>query len=180
MPLVFQAFDWIHGVYIGAMMGSEMTAAAVGGVGQVRRDPMAMLPFCGYNMAEYFGHWLAMRRRIAVPPRIFHVNWFRKDHNGDFYWPGYGENMRVLKWIVERCNGPAGAQESPIGWVPRREDIDLEGLPDFTDEKWEQLMTIDPDEWRREIISQNELFLKLSSHLPKEIIFERELLVTRL
>jgi len=180
VPLVFQAFDWIHGVYIGAMMGSEMTAAAVGGLGQVRRDPMAMLPFCGYNMADYFGHWLAMRRRIAHPPRIFHVNWFRKDSHGEFFWPGYGENMRVLKWIVERCNGPAGAQETQIGWVPRREDIDLEGLPGVTDERWDQLMDIDIEEWRREVISQNELFLKLSSHLPKEIIFERELLVTRL
>jgi phosphoenolpyruvate carboxykinase (GTP) len=180
VPLVFQAFDWIHGVYVGAMMGSEMTAAAVGGLGQVRRDPMAMLPFCGYNMADYFGHWLAMRRRIAHPPRIFHVNWFRKDSQGEFYWPGYGENMRVLKWIAERCNGPAGAEETPVGWVPRREDIDLDGLPGVTDERWEQLMAIDAEEWRREVISQNELFLKLSSHLPKEIIFERELLVTRL
>ena len=180
VPLVFQAFDWVHGVYVGATMGSEMTAAAVGGLGQVRRDPMAMLPFCGYNMGEYFRHWLTMRRRITYPPRVFHVNWFRKDGQGNFFWPGYGENMRVLKWIVERCNGPAGAQETPVGWVPRREDIDLDGLPDFTDEKWAQLMNIDVEEWRREVISQDELFLKLYADLPKEIIFERELLVTRL
>jgi phosphoenolpyruvate carboxykinase (GTP) len=180
MPLVFQAFDWVHGVYVGAMMGSETTAAAVGGVGQVRRDPMAMLPFCGYNMGDYFRHWLAMRRRITYPPRIFHVNWFRKDSHGKLFWPGYGENMRVLKWIVDRSSGYAGAAETPVGWVPRREDIDLDGLPELTDEIYEQLMTIDADEWRREVISQDELFLKLYSHLPKEIIFERELLVTRL
>ena len=179
IPLVFQAFNWVHGVYVGATMGSEMTAAAVGGLGQVRRDPMAMLPFCGYNMGDYFRHWLTMRRRISNPPRIFHVNWFRQDEQGKILWPGYGENMRVLKWIVERCSGYSGAQETPLGWVPRREDIDLDGIA-VTDEGWAKLMHIDVEEWRREVISQDELFMKMYGDLPKEFIFERELLVTRL
>jgi phosphoenolpyruvate carboxykinase (GTP) len=180
IPLVLQAFNWVHGVFVGAMLGSETTAAAVGAVGKVRRDPMAMLPFCGYNMGEYFVHWVRMRRMIRNPPRIFHVNWFRKDEQGNILWPGFGENMRVLKWIVERCNGPAGAQETPLGWVPRREDIDLDGLEGMSDEIWDQLMEIGVEEWRREVISQDELFLKLYGDLPKEIIFERELLVSRL
>jgi len=179
IPLVFQAFNWVHGVYVGATLGSEMTAAAVGKLGQVRRDPMAMLPFCGYNMGDYFRHWLTMRRKILNPPRIFHVNWFRQDEQGKILWPGYGENMRVLKWIVERCSGYSGAQETPLGWVPRREDIDLDGIA-VTDEGWAKLMHIDVEEWRREVISQDELFMKMYGDLPKEFIFERELLVTRL
>jgi phosphoenolpyruvate carboxykinase (GTP) len=180
MPLVYQAFNWIHGVYIGATMGSEMTAAAAGAIGQVRRDPMAMLPFCGYNMGEYFKHWLNMRKLIKVVPRIFHVNWFRKDDKGEFLWPGYGENMRVLKWIVDRCRGRADANETPLGWVPGSRNFDLEGLPEFTPDKLERAQTIDLNEWRRELLSQDELFLKLYSDLPKELIFQRELLVARL
>jgi phosphoenolpyruvate carboxykinase (GTP) len=180
MPLVFQAFNWVHGVYVGATMGSEMTAAAVGGKGQVRRDPMAMLPFCGYHMADYFQHWLAMRKRIKVPPRMFHVNWFRKDAEGRWLWPGFGENMRVLKWIFDRCHGEANADETPLGWVPAPAAFDTTGLEDFTAENLETLQQIDAEEWRREVISQDELFISLYSHLPKELIFQRELLVARL
>lgn len=180
MPLVYQAFNWIHGVYIGATMGSEMTAAAVGGAGQVRRDPMAMLPFCGYNMGDYFRHWLAMRKHLKYPPRIFHVNWFRKDSQGRYLWPGFGENMRVLKWIVDRCRGLADADETPLGWVPGAHCFDIEGLENFSRERLEQLQSINYEDWRREIISQDELFMKLYSHLPKELIFQRELLVSRL
>ena len=180
MPLVYQAFNWIHGVYVGATMGSETTAAAAGAVGQVRRDPMAMLPFCGYNMGDYFKHWLQMRKAIKYPPRIFHVNWFRKDADGNFLWPGFGENMRVLKWIVDRCRGGADANETPLGWVPGPRNFDLRGMEDFDSAKLEQAQTIDMDEWRRELLSQDELFMKLYSDLPKELIFQRELLVARL
>jgi phosphoenolpyruvate carboxykinase (GTP) len=180
MPLVYQAFNWIHGVYVGATMGSEMTAAAVGGAGQVRRDPMAMLPFCGYNMGHYFRHWLNLRKLLKDPPRIFNVNWFRKGANGEYLWPGFGENMRVLKWIVERCHGHANAREMPLGWVPGPESFDLHGLPDFPPEQLEQVQAINYEDWRRELLSQDELFMKLYSHLPKELIFQRELLVARL
>jgi phosphoenolpyruvate carboxykinase (GTP) len=180
MPLVLQAFNWVHGVFIGATVGSEMTAAAVGGMGQVRRDPMAMLPFCGYNMGDYFRHWLRMRKRLKYPPRVFHVNWFRKDAEGRFLWPGFGENMRVLKWVVDRCHGRADANETPLGWLPGPQHIDLAGLDGFTTEDLERVLDIDLEEWRRELIMQEELFLKLYAHLPKEMIFQRELLVARL
>jgi phosphoenolpyruvate carboxykinase (GTP) len=180
MPLVYQAFNWIHGVYIGATIGSEMTAAAVGTVGQVRRDPMAMLPFCGYNMGEYFRHWINMRKLIRRPPRIFHVNWFRKDAKGEYLWPGFGENMRVLKWIIDRTRGRANSEETQLGWVPFAENFDLEGLPEFTPERLEQAQTINYNDWRRELLLQDELFIKLYAHLPKELIFQRELLVSRL
>ncbi len=180
MPLVFQAFNWVHGVYIGATMGSEMTAAAAGTLGQVRRDPMAMLPFCGYNMGNYFAHWLKMRRLIKSPPRVFHVNWFRKDEAGNFLWPGFSDNMRVLKWIVDRCRGRADADETPLGWVPGPRAFDLTDMKDFTLESLEKMQTINIEEWRREIISQDDLFMKLYSDLPKELVFQRELLVSRL
>ena len=179
-PLVFEAFNWSHGVYLGAMMGSEMTAAAAGGIGQLRRDPMAMLPFVGYDMGVYFRHWLSMQKQMTNPPRIFHVNWFRKDSSGKYLWPGFGENMRVLKWMVDRCNGKADAVETAIGWMPEVKDFDLEGLADFGPEQFHQVQAINADEWRREIIAQQELFLMLSDTMPKELIFEKELLVSRL
>ena len=180
IPLVYQAFNWIHGVYVGATMGSETTAAAAGAHGQVRRDPMGMLPFCGYHMGDYFLHWLNMRRKLKFPPRTFHVNWFRKDEHGNFIWPGFGENMRVLKWIVDRCHGRAGAYESTLGWVPEQKDVDLTGIKGFNEEDWDKLMNVNIEEWRREVISQDELFIKLYGHLPKEFIMQRELLVSRL
>ena len=180
MPLVFQAFSWFHGVFVGASMGSETTAAAAGSVGQVRRDPMAMLPFCGYNMGQYFDHWMEMRRSIEVLPRIFHVNWFRRDEAGKFFWPGFGENMRVLEWIIGRCHGQKDAREKSIGWVPRFEDMNLEGIEGMTRERFHEMMRIDPEEWRRELVLQNELFLKLYHELPKEMVYQRELLVARL
>jgi len=179
MPLIYQSFNWIHGVYLGATMGSEMTAAAAGTLGQVRRDPMAMLPFCGYNMGDYFSHWLDIRREIVDPPRIFHVNWFRKDSDDKFLWPGFGENFRVLKWIIDRTKGRARASETQIGWMPRYSEFDWTGL-EYTREKFQQAMKIDPAEWRRELISQTELFLTLHDRLPKELIFQRELLISRL
>ncbi|MBI3879889.1 MAG: phosphoenolpyruvate carboxykinase (GTP) [Verrucomicrobia bacterium] len=179
MPLVYQAFNWIHGVYVGATMGSEMTAAAAGVLGQVRLDPMAMLPFCGYNMGEYFLHWLRMRKLITHPPRIFHVNWFRKGEDGKFLWPGFGENMRVLKWIVDRCRGGANAEETPLGWVPGPNAFDLTGMEDFNVDDLARAQSFNVEEWRNEVVKSNELFLKLYSHLPKELIFQRELLVSR-
>ena len=178
MPLIFQSFNWIHGVYVGATMGSEMTAAAAGTVGQVRRDPMAMLPFCGYNMGDYFNHWLGIRRELSDPPRIFHVNWFRKDAEGKFLWPGFGENFRVLKWIIDRTHGRALARETQIGWMPRYREFDWTGL-EYSPEQFEQCMKFDRAEWQRELISQTELFLTLADRLPKELIFQRELLISR-
>ena len=180
IPLVFQAFSWFHGVFVGASMGSEMTAAAVGGHGQVRGDPMAMLPFCGYNMGDYFDHWMDMRKNIKILPRIFHVNWFRKDAEGKFYWPGFGDNMRVLEWIIGRCHGQRDAREGSIGWMPRYQDLNTEGIEGMTPERFAAMMKIDPDEWRRELVFQNELFLKIYHELPKELIYQRELLIARL
>ena len=179
IPLVYQAFNWVHGVYVGATIGSETTAAAAGQVGVVRRDPMAMLPFLGYNIRDYLTHWFRMRKLMRDCPRIFHVNWFRKDSAGQFIWPGYGENMRVLKWIVDRCHGRAYAVETPLGWMPRPEDIDLEGL-DLDPAAFAALQHVSNDEFKAEIVGQEELFLKLAGDLPKEMIFQRELLISRL
>ncbi len=180
MPLVFQAFNWMHGVYVGATMGSEMTAAAAGGMGQVRRDPFAMLPFAGYNMSHYIDHWLKMRKLIKRPPKFFHVNWFRKGEKGEFLWPGFGENMRVLKWVIDRCRGRVGGDETPLGWMPFPEDIDLTGMENYGPKDLAKVLEISVDDWVRELLLQDELFLKLHTDLPKEMIFQRELLISRL
>jgi len=178
MPLVFQSFNWAHGVYLAATMGSEATAAAVGQAA-MRRDPMAMLPFCGYNMADYFTHWLNVGRKLSNPPRIFRVNWFRKDENGKFMWPGFGENMRVLKWIVDRVHGRGYGVESPFGWMPRHEDLTWNGL-DYPQGKFYQLMTIEREAGKAEAQGHEEHFDKFFDRLPKEFIYERELLKSRL
>ena len=177
VPLVYQAFNWVHGVYLGATLGSETTAAATDAVGVLRRDPMAMLPFLGYNVRDYLVHWFRMRKRMSDCPRIFHVNWFRKDASGKFLWPGFGQNMRVLKWIIDRSHGRAYARETVLGWMPRSGDIDLDGL-DGVD--FDAAQAINVDDVRSELVGQEELFLKLAGDLPKEIIFQRELLVSRL
>ena len=180
MPLVFQANDWKHGVYLGATMASETTAAATGAVGQVRRDPMAMLPFCGYNIGDYFRHWLETGPRLTNPPLIFHVNWFRKDADGKFLWPGFGDNMRVLKWIVDRCDGRGGAGESPIGSIPRAEDLDLDGLEGVSPERLRELLAVKPEEWAKELKGQKEFFKTLEPYLPNELLEELQKLGQRL
>ena len=178
LPLVFQAFNWSHGVYLAATMGSEATAAAIGQAA-MRRDPMAMLPFCGYNMADYFGHWLNIGRRVPNPPRIFRVNWFRKDDKGKFIWAGFGQNMRVLKWIVDRVHGRGYGVESPIGWMPRHEDIEWKGL-DLPADVFYELMAVGRVAGAAEAQAHEEQFDLFFDRLPKEFIFERELLRSRL
>ena len=167
-PLIYEAFSWQHGVYIGATMASERTAAQFGKLGEVRRDPMAMLPFCGYNMAEYFKHWLDIGKRLKKAPKIFHANWFRQDKDGKFLWPGYGENVRVLEWILQRCNNEVGARKTPIGYVPHPEDIDLTGLQ-IEKDRLRQLFSVDSKEWEQELNSHKEFLVKFKSQLPKGI-----------
>ncbi len=179
IPLIYQAFNWNFGVYLASTMGSETTAAAVGEVGHVRRDPFAMLPFCGYHMADYFNHWLQLGRNLPNPPRMFGINWFRKDKDGHFLWPGFGDNMRILKWIIERVNGEVSAIESPIGWMPEYEDIDW-GHMKFTPEQYDTLMEVDREAWKHEILDHEELFSRMYDKLPKEFFFMRELLLSGL
>jgi phosphoenolpyruvate carboxykinase (GTP) len=177
-PLVYQAFNWSHGVYLAATMGSEATAAAVGQAA-MRRDPFAMLPFCGYNMADYFHHWLDVGRHLPDPPRVFRVNWFRKGPDGKFLWPGYGENMRVLEWIFQRVTGKGYAIESPLGWMPRFEDLNWNGLS-FKREQFQELMAVTKQSGNNEAHAHEELFDRFYDRLPKELVYERELLRSRL
>jgi len=168
VPLVFESFNWQDGVFAGARMGSETTAAASGQIGLLRRDPMAMLPFCGYNMGDYFKHWLDIGRRMKNPPKIFCVNWFRKDENGKFMWPGFGENIRVLKWIIDRVNNRIPAKETPIGFVPYANDINTEGL-NVPKENLEKLFDVKIEEWSDEVVDIKKHLEQFGSHLPSEI-----------
>ena len=178
-PLVFESFDWNHGVYVGATVASERTAAAMGAVGEVRRDPMAMIPFCGYNMGDYFGHWLDMGAKIPRPPKIFHVNWFRKDESGKFLWPGYGENLRVLEWILARSRGEGRARKTPIGWLPAKDALDLTGL-DLPAGTMDKLLEVKNDEWTRELDGVKAFFLQFGSRMPQEMWRQFESLKERL
>jgi phosphoenolpyruvate carboxykinase (GTP) len=167
-PLVYEARDWSHGVYVGATMASETTAAATGKVGVVRRDPMAMRPFCGYNMADYFGHWLKLGEGRASMPKIFHVNWFRQNESGKYLWPGFGENLRVLRWVVGRVRGEAAAQETPIGLLPAEGAIDTSGL-DVSGEAMRELMSVDPEAWLEEARDQEEFLKSFGDRMPAAI-----------
>lgn len=179
-PLVYEAYNWQHGVFVGSIMASETTAAATGAVGVVRHDPMAMLPFCGYNMADYFAHWLAMGKKLSDPPKIFNVNWFRLDDNGNFIWPGFGDNMRVLDWILQRCEDIVDAVDTPIGYMPKPDDINLEGL-DFTKDQLVSILDCDKDTWKQEAQEiENFYTTKFGDTLPKELYEELAALKKRL
>src|SRR6058998_452320 len=178
IPLIYQSFNWQHGVFLGATMASETTAAATGAVGVVRRDPMAMLPFCGYNMGDYWRHWLEMGKKIPKPPKIFHVNWFRKGADGKFLWPGFGENVRVLKWILERVEGRRAAQETPIGYVPAKNGLTLDGLK-ISDEALNELLRVNPEDWDAEMEDSKQFLGKFGNRLPRQIAEEHEKLARR-
>lgn len=178
-PLVYEAFNWRHGVFVGATMASERTAAQYGKIGEVRRDPMAMLPFCGYNMGDYFGHWLAMGKKMKKPPKIFHVNWFRIDEKRKFMWPGYGENLRIIEWILERCNNKIPAKKTPIGYIPKPGNIDITSL-NLSEETLKKLLNIDKQEWQKEIKDVSQFLKKFGKHLPKEMLQEYNSLAKRL
>ena len=178
-PLVFEARDWAHGVFVGAAVASETTAAQSGAVGVVRRDPMAMLPFCGYNMADYWAHWLRLGPTLRQAPRVFHVNWFRQDANGKFLWPGFGDNLRVLRWVAERCQGGGKAVESPIGWLPAEGALDTTGLA-VAPETMRELLAVDPADWRQEAGSLGEFFTKFGDRVPAEMERQRQELLARL
>ncbi len=178
-PLVYQSRDWDHGVFVGSIMGSEKTAAAEGKVGETRRDPMAMLPFCGYHMADYWQHWLDMGKAIAHPPKIFNVNWFRTDDQGNFAWPGFSENLRVIEWILARCRDELPARETEIGYLPRVEDIKLEGSG-VTEETLADLLSVDRDLWRDEAAGIRAFYRQFGDKLPKELAEELDGLEARL
>ncbi|MGN0524372.1 MAG: phosphoenolpyruvate carboxykinase domain-containing protein, partial [Eubacterium sp.] len=174
-PLVYQSKDWNHGVFVGSIMGSETTAAATGAVGVVRRDPMAMLPFCGYNMGDYWKHWIEIGKTLDPDkaPKIFNVNWFRKDDEGNFLWPGFGDNLRVLDWIIDRCEGKVDARETAIGYLPYAKDINLEGL-DMTEAELDNILDVDKAAWEEELAGVDELYAKFGDRLPQELADELE------
>ena len=169
VPLVYQSKNWAHGVFVGSVMGSEKTAAAEGQVGELRRDPMAMLPFCGYHMADYWQHWLDMEERVTNPPKIFNVNWFRTDADGNFLWPGFGDNLRVLEWIIGRCKGEADAVEYPLGYLPRPEDIDLTGLDEVSSETLRELLAVDPNQWKDEVAGIRSHYAQFGDKVPQPL-----------
>ncbi|MBQ7131653.1 MAG: phosphoenolpyruvate carboxykinase (GTP), partial [Oscillospiraceae bacterium] len=180
-PLVYQSFDWNHGVFVGSIMASETTAAATGAVGVVRRDPMAMLPFCGYHMGDYWAHWLEMGEKLGdKAPKIFNVNWFRTDDEGHFIWPGFGDNMRVLDWIIQRCEDVADAVETPIGYEPKAEDINVEGLDDIDVNTIEGLLDVDVELWKEEAKGIREFYGKFGDKLPAELSKQLDNLEARL
>jgi phosphoenolpyruvate carboxykinase (GTP) len=179
IPLIYQSFNWQHGVFLGATMTSETTAAATGAVGVVRRDPMAMLPFCGYNMGDYFGHWLRTGQSLQEAPKIFRVNWFRMDAGGNYLWPGFGENLRVLRWVLGRVHNEVGAVETPIGYLPHSNGIDVSGL-DVTSEAMQELIAVDRDGWLDAVAGQREFFKQFGDRLPPEMWQESEALEHRL
>ena len=179
VPLVYQSFNWQHGTFLGATLASETTAAATGAVGVVRRDPMAMLPFCGYNMGDYWGHWLSMSQRASDPPKIFRVNWFQRNEQGKFIWPGFGENLRVLRWVVERCKGGGDAEETPIGYVPKVSALNGGDLK-ISKSDLNQLIAVDRDGWKNNLRSQGEYFDNFGDHLPAGIKEEHRALANRL
>lgn len=181
-PLVYQSFDWNHGVYVGSAMASETTAAAAGAVGVVRRDPMAMLPFCGYNMGDYFAHWLDMGTKIPHPPKIFNVNWFRTDADGHFIWPGFGDNLRVLMWMLDRCDNKVDAVTTPIGYMPKPEDINIEGLEDkgITRDVIKDLLSVDNDLWLEDTASVRAFYEKIGDRMPQKLYDELDAFEKRL